>query len=177
MACLSAPEMSYTAHPARDSFVPGLKLPDTPAPTTTASTPKRVLVLAPDVARYRLLTRSFKPLGLKAYQLSDWQQLRSILHQRVGKHRLIIVDGYSVNRNAQEMVYALRAIDPNVSILMLDMLTKRTQRKLEKYGGILVARANPIRPTIKLAIGRLLAHHHTLEALRSYKIDLDSFAA
>ena len=161
----------------RDSFVPGFNLPAQPTVLSSQQSPKSVLVLTPDSNRYRLLTKSIKPLGLSAYQISGWKQLRMILHRRVGEHRLVIVDGYHINRTAQEMVYSLRAIDPNISILMLDMLTKANQRKLEKYGGILTARANPVRPTIKLAIGRLLAHHHALENLRNCRLNIDSFAA
>ena len=153
----------------RESLVPGDSLPPPPglSPPTSAS----ILVLSPDALRYRILAARFRPLGRSGHQVQGWAQLTRIVRKRKGQHRLAILDTDLYELRATDMSLALRAIDPQLSILVLGDITKRDRRDLEKLGGILTLRAKPIRPTASLAIGRLLAQHHALEKLRNFNFE------
>jgi len=130
-----------------------------------------ILVLSPDESRYRKIAAGFRPLGMVSHQITRWAQLTRILRKRVGQHRLAIIDTDLYQLSAVDMTFALRAIDPQLSLLVLGEVPKTSRRRLERQGGILTLRSTPIRPTARLAIGRLLAHHCALEKLRNFDLD------
>lgn len=161
----------------RHSIVNGSSLPPAASVLHRGKDARSILVLTPDVNRYQKLSESFSPLGLSGYQIPTWSQLAEIIRKRAGKHRLVIIDADQLAMTAVDMTYVLRSLDPQLSILVLGYLSKHTQRSLENQGGILTSRANPIRSSSRLAIGRLLAHHHVFEKLRAYSVHIASYAA
>ena len=143
--------------------IPGPTLTDSCEQNSEAAA-EEVLILSGQPHRRRKLLSSFSPLGVTPKQVSSIDQLLSEI--RAKKYRLVIIDSYGLKIEPVGFIKRIRILDSYLTVLYLGDMSARIQRRIERYGGVLTARAQTIRNNLKLAAGRLLAHHYTLANLR-----------
>ncbi|MEE2903122.1 MAG: hypothetical protein VYC39_12390 [Myxococcota bacterium] len=131
-----------------------------------------VLILSNKPHRSRKLLSSFSPIGVTPRHVSSISQMLSEI--RTNQYRLVIVDSYGMNIEPVSFIKRIRIMDSYLTVLYLGDISAVIQRRIENYGGVLTSRARTIRNNLKLAAGRLLAHHHALANLR---VDLSRFNA
>ena len=125
--------------------------------------------------RSRQLLSSLSQLGTSPKHVSSINLLISELRQH--RYRLVIIDSYGMSIEPVGFIRRLRFLDSYLTVLYLGEMNAITQRRVERSGGALTVRAPIIRNNILLAVGKLLAHHHSLANLRVdlSTLDVESF--